>query len=340
MMPRRPWLGQQMQFNRLKRREFIGAVVGAATLPVTAHAQPTMPVVGFLDAGSAAERTQQVAAFRKGLAEGGYQDGQNVSLEFAWAEGQYSRFAELAAQLVRRKVAVIAVPGSGIGALAAKAATTTIPIVFGATGDPVKEGLVASLSRPGGNATGVNFFVSELVAKRMQLLRELVPAMKRVAVLVNPTDAENYQSTLREVGAAAGELQILVHEVATVQQIDTAFANMTSEKPDALFTAPGSFFNTRRVQLAVLAARHALPAACSTRLYSEAGALMSYGTDVQDAFRQVGVYTARILKGTKPADLPVLQSTKFELVINLSTARALGLTVPPTLLSLADEVIE
>ena len=323
------------------RREFITLLGSAAAWPLAARAQqPAMPVVGFLDAGSAAERTQQVAAFRNGLAEGGYQAGQNVALEFAWAEGQYNRFAELAAQLVRREVAVIAVPGSGIGALAAKAATTTIPIVFGATGDPVKEGLVASLSRPGGNATGVNFFVSELVAKRMQLLRELVPAMKRVAVLVNPTDTENYQSTLREVETAAGELQILVHEVATIQQIDTAFANMTSEKPDALFTAPGSFFNTRRVQLAVLAARHALPAVCSTRLYPEAGALMSYGTDVLDAFRQVGVYTARILKGTKPADLPVLQSTKFELVINLSTARALGLTVPPTLLSLAEEVIE
>ena len=242
----------RMQFGLLRRRAFITLLGGAAAWPMAARAQQAaMPVVGFLDAGSAAERTQQVAAFRKGLAEGGYQDGQNVALEFAWAEGQYSRFAELAAQLVRRDVAVIAVPGSGIGALAAKAATATIPIVFGATGDPVKEGLVASLSRPGGNATGVNFFVSELVAKRMQLLRELVPAMKRVAVLVNPTDAENYQSTLREVGAAAGELQILVHEVATVQQIDTAFANMTSEKPDALFTAPGSFFNTRRVQLAV-----------------------------------------------------------------------------------------
>ena len=325
----------------MRRREFIRLLSGAATWPLAARAQqPAMPVVGFLDAGSAAERTQQVAAFRKGLAEGGYQDGQNVALEFAWAEGQYNRFAELAAQLVRREVAVIAVPGSGIGALAAKAATTTIPIVFGATGDPVKEGLVASLSRPGGNATGVNFFVSELVAKRMQLLRELVPAMKRVAVLVNPTDAENYQSTLREVEAAAGELQILVHEVATVQQIDTAFANMTSEKPDALFTAPGSFFNTRRVQLAVLAARHALPAVCSTRLYPEAGALMSYGTDVLDAFRQVGVYTARNLKGTKPADLPVLQSTKFELVINLTTAKALGLTIPETLLATADEVIQ
>ena len=330
-----------MQFDHLKRREFMTLLGGAATWPLTARAQQAaVPVVGFLDAGSAAERTQQVAAFRKGLAEGGYQDGQNVALEFAWAEGQYSRFAELAAQLVRHRVAVIAVPGSGVGALAAKAATTTIPIVFGATGDPVKEGLVASLSRPGGNATGVNSFVSELVAKRMQLLRELVPGMKRVAVLVNPTDAENYQSTLREVEAAAGELQILVHEVATVQQIDTAFANMASEKPGALFTAPGSFFNTRRVQLAVLAARHALPAICATRAYPEAGALMSYGTDVLDAFRQVGVYTARILKGVKPAELPVLQSTKFELVINLSTARALGLAVPPTLLSLADEVIE
>jgi len=325
----------------MRRRQIIALLGGTATWPLVAWAQqPAVPVVGFLDAGSAAERTQQVAAFRKGLAEGGYQDGQNVALEFAWAEGQYSRFAELAAQLVRRGVAVIAVPGSGVGALAAKAATTTIPIVFGATGDPVKEGLVASLSRPGGNATGVNFFVSELVAKRMQLLRELVPGMKRVAVLVNPTDAENYQSTLREVEAAAGELQILVHEVATVQQIDTAFANMASEKPGALFTAPGSFFNTRRVQLAVLAARHALPAICATRAYPEAGALMSYGTDVLDAFRQVGVYTARILKGVKPAELPVLQSTKFELVINLSTARALGLAVPPTLLSLADEVIE
>src|SRR3974390_68634 len=248
----------RMQFDQLKRREFITLLGGAAAWPLAARAQAAMPVVGFLDAGSAAERTQQVAVFGKGLAEGGYQDGQNVALEFAWAEGQYSRFAELAAQLVRRGVAVIAVPGSGVGALAAKAATTTIPIVFGATGDPVKEGLVASLSRPGGNATGVNFFVSELVAKRMQLLRELVPGMKRVAVLVNPTDAENYQSTLREVEAAAGELQILVHEVATVQQIDTAFASMASEKPGALFTAPGSFFNTRPVPLAVLAARHGL----------------------------------------------------------------------------------
>ena len=241
---------------------------------------------------------------------------------------------------MRRGVSVIAIPGSGTGALAAKAATTTIPIVFGATGDPVKEGLVASLNRPGGNATGVNFFTAELVAKRMQLLREVVPAANRIALFVNPTDAENYQSTLREVGAAVGGQQVLVREVATGREIDEAFASIAREKADALFVAPGSFFNTRRVQLAVLAARHALPAIYSVRAYPEAGGLMSYGTDILDAFRQVGAYTARILKGAKPADLPVLQSTKFELVINLNTARALGLEISPTLLARADEVIE
>jgi putative ABC transport system substrate-binding protein len=326
----------------VKRREFITLLGGAAVAwPFATEAQqPAMPVVGFLDFGSAAERTQQVAAFRKGLTEGGYQEGQNVALEFRWAEGQYARFAELAADLVRRGVSVIAIPGSGTGALAAKAATTTIPIVFGATGDPVKEGLVASLNRPGGNATGVNFFTGELVAKRMQLLRELVPAANRVALLVNPTDPENYQPTLREVEAAAGGQQILVHDVATGRDIDTAFASMAREKADALFVAPGSFFNTRRVQLAVLAARHALPAIYSVRAYPEAGGLISYGTDILDAFRQVGVYTARVLKGAKPADLPVLQSIKFELVINLNTVRALGLEIPPTLLARADEVIE
>ena len=299
-----------------------------------------MPVVGFLDAGSAAERTQQVAAFRRGLAEGGYQEGQNVRLEFAWAEGQYGRFGELAADLVRRGANVIAVPGSGGGALAAKTAAPSTAIVFGTTGDPVEEGLVASLNRPGGNATGVNFFVRELIAKRMQLLRELVPDAKRIALLVNPTDAENYQSNLRDVMAAAGGEQILVHEVASGRDIDEAFAQIARENANALFVAPGTFFNTRRVQLAVLTARQALPAIFSTRAYPDVGGLMSYGTDVLDAFRQVGVYTARILKGAKPADLPVLQSTKFELVINLNTARAFGLTIPPALLALADEVIE
>jgi putative ABC transport system substrate-binding protein len=291
-------------------------------------------------AGSAAERVQQVAAVRKGLGEGGYQEGQNVALEFRWAEGQYGRFAELAADLVRRGVNVIVTPGSGTAALAAKAATTTIPIVFGATSDPVKEGLVASLNRPGGNVTGVNFLVAELVAKRMQLLHEVVPAARRVALFVNPTDPENYQSILREAESAAGGQELVVHNVATGRDIDAAFADMVRQRPDALFVAPGSFFNTRRVQLVVLAARHALPAIYATRAYPEAGGLISYGTGVLDAFRQVGLYAAQILKGAKPTDLPVLQPTKVELVINLNTARALGLEMPPGLLAIADEVIE
>jgi ABC-type uncharacterized transport system substrate-binding protein len=327
--------------SHIGRRKFLATLGGAAaTWPLAARAhQPAMPVIGFLDAGSAAERTQQVAAFRKGLAEAGYQEGQNVALEFRWAEGQYGRFGELAADLVRRRMSVIVTPGGATAALAAKAATTTIPIVFGVGGDPVQQGLVASLSRPGGNATGVNFFTVELVAKRMQLLRELVPAAKRVAVLVNPTDPEGYQ-TLRDVQAAAGAQQILVVEVATGRDIDVAFALMAREKADALLVVPGTFFNTRRVQLAVLTARYALPATYPTRVYPEAGGLMSYGTDVLDAFRQVGAYAARVLKGAKPADLPVLQSTKFELVINLNTARALGLEIPSGVLAIADEVIE
>jgi len=327
----------------MRRREFITLLAGsAASMPLATHAQQAaaMPVVGFLDGGSPRERTQQVAAFRKGLAEGGYQEGQNVALELRWAEGQYNRFAELAADLARRRVNVIAIPGSGVGALAAKTATATIPIVFGSGGNPVAEGLVASLNQPGGNLTGVNFFTAELVAKRMRLLRKVVPSASRIALLVNPTDPEGYQSTLREVRAAAGGQHVRVFEVASARDIDTAFDSMVHEKTDALFVAPGSFFNTRRVQLAVLAARHALPAIYAVRAYPEVGGLMSYGTDVLDAFRQVGVYTSRILKGVKPADLPVLQLTKFELVINLNTARALGLTIPADVLSLADEVID
>jgi putative ABC transport system substrate-binding protein len=319
----------------VKRRQFITLLGCAAAWPLAARAQQQrmMPVVGFLDAGSAAERVPQVAAVRKGLGEGGYQEGQNVALEFRWAEGQYGRFAELAADLVRRGVNVIVTPGSGTAALAAKAATTTIPIVFGATSDPVKEGLVASLNRPGGNVTGVNFLVAELVAKRMQLLREVVPAARRVALFVNPTDPENYQSILREAESAAGGQEVVVHNVATGRDIDAAFADMVRQRPDALFVAPGSFFNTRRVQLVVLAARHALPAIYATRAYPEAGGLISYGTDVLDAFRHVGLYAAQILKGAKPADLPVLQPTKVELVINLNTARALGLEMPPGVLA-------
>jgi putative ABC transport system substrate-binding protein len=324
----------------MRRREFITLLSGAAVWPLAAWAQQlAMPAIGYLDAGSAAERTAQVAAFRKGLAEGGYRVDQNVALEFHWAEGQYGRFPELAADFVRRKVSVIVTPGSATAALAAKAATSTIPIVFGAGGDPVKQGLVASLNRPGGNVTGVNFFTAELVAKRMQLLHELVPAAKRVAVLVNPTDPEGY-ATLHDAEAASGGRQILVREVASGRDIDAAFASMTRENADAVLVAPGTFFNTRRVQLAILAARHALPATYPVRAYTEAGGLASYGTDILDAFRQAGAYTARVLKGTKPADLPVLQSTKFELAINLNTARALGIEVPATVLARADEVIE
>jgi putative tryptophan/tyrosine transport system substrate-binding protein len=325
----------------MKRREFITMLgVAAAAWPFAARAQqPPLPVIGFIDAGSAAQRTMQVAAFRKGLAEAGYEEGRDVAIEFRWAEGQYGRFVELAADLVRRRVNVIVTPASATAALAAKAATTTIPIVFGSGGDPVKQGLVASLSRPGGNLTGVNLFTVELVAKRMQLLRDLELSAKRVAVLVNPTDPEGYQ-TVRDIEAAADGQQILVHGVSTGRDIDAAFASMAGEKPDALLVGPGTFFNTRRVQLSVLAARHGLPAIYPVRAYPEAGGLMSYGSDIFDAFRQVGVYTGRILKGAKPANLPVMQSTKFELLINLNTARALGLEIPPALLARADEVIE
>jgi putative ABC transport system substrate-binding protein len=325
----------------VRRREFITLLGGAALArPAAAIAQqPALPVIGFIDAGSAAQRTMQVAAFRKGLAEAGYEGGRNVALEFRWAEGQYARFAELAADLVRRRVNVIVTPSSAAAARAAKAATSAIPIVFGSGGDPVKEGLVDSLSRPGGNLTGVNFFTVELVAKRMQLLRDLQLSAKRVTVLVNPTDAEGYQ-TVRDMEAAADGQQILLHEVSTGRDIDAAFTSMAGEKADALLVAPGTFFNTRRVQLAVLAARHGLPAIYPVRAYTDAGGLMSYGSDIFDAFRQVGVYAGRILKGAKPTDLPVMQSTKFELVINLNTARALGLDVPAHLLAAADEVIE
>jgi putative ABC transport system substrate-binding protein len=328
----------------MKRREVLTLLGGATvtTLPLVAWAQQqrAMPVVGFLDAGSAAERVQQVAAVRKGLAEGGYQEGQNVALEFRWAEGQYGRFAELAADLVRRGVNVIVTPGSGTAALAAKAATTTIPIVFGATSDPVKEGLVASLNRPGGNVTGVNFLVGEVVAKRMQLLREVVPAAHRVALFVNPTDQENYESTIREAESAARGQELLVQNVATRRDIDAAFADIVRQRADALFVAPGSFFNTRRVQLVILAARHALPAIYATRAYPEAGGLISYGTDVLDAFRQVGLYADRILRGEKPGELPFQQPTKYEFILNLKTAKALGLELSPSLLAIADEVIE
>jgi putative ABC transport system substrate-binding protein len=278
--------------------------------------------------------------FREALAEAGYIEGQNVAIEYRWAEGRFDRLPELATDLVRRRVSVIVTPATTAAALAAKAATATIPIVFGVGGDPVQLGLVASLNRPGGNATGLNFFTIELMAKRMQQLRELVPAAKRVAELINPTD-RSFEMTLRDVEAAAIGQQVVAIEAATGREIDAAFESLEREKvADALFVSGGAFFAARRAQLAILAARYALPATYSQRLFVEVGGLMSYGTSFADNWRQVGLYTGRVLKGAKPADLPVSQSTKFELVINLNTARALRLEVPPTLLARADEVIE
>ena len=263
-------------------------------------------------------------------------------VEYHWLEGQYDRLPALMADLVRRQVAVIATIGTAQAALAAKAATTTIPIVFGEAEDPVRLGLVASLARPGGNATGINYFSNELVAKRLRLLHDLVPKAVRVAVLLDPANASSAESTLRGAQEAASTigLRIQIVNASTIGEIDAVFANFAGERPDALFVAPNAFFLDRRVQLITLTARDRIPAAYTSRGYVDAGGLMSYGTDLADAFRQVGVYIGSILKGAKPADLPVLQSAKFEFVLNLQTARALGIEVPPGVLSIADEVIE
>jgi putative ABC transport system substrate-binding protein len=310
--------------------------------PLAARAQPANPLIGWLSNASADVYTVRLGAFRQGLKQAGFIEGQNLDIEYRWAEGQNDRLPELAADLARRRVAVIATPGTTPSALAAKAASTTIPIVFAVSEDPVRLGLVASLARPGGNLTGINFFNAELIAKRVELLRELVPTATRVAVLVNPADANSTQATLREVEAAgrAMGLQIQVHNTSTSGEIDAAFAALVRERADAVFIAGDAFLNTRRLQLALLAARHAIPASYGSRDYPDYGGLMSYGTNVTDAFRQAGVYTGRILKGAKPADLPVVQASKFELVINAQAARVLGLTVPDKLLVAADEVIE
>jgi ABC-type uncharacterized transport system substrate-binding protein len=327
----------------MKRREFITLLGGAAAWPMAARGQQAaMPVIGFLGAGALDNYVLYLAAFRKGLGEIGFVEGQNVAIEYRWAEGQYERMAQLAADLVRRRVAVIAVPGSPPGARAAKAATSTIPIVFSVGDDPVRSGLVASISRPGGNATGINFLTGEVVAKRLALLHELLPDAARVAAFINPADASRAEALREEVEVAARtvgmRLQIL--NPSTNREIDAAFAALVRERADALFVGPDAFYNSRRVQLANMAARHGVPTAFAVREYVDAGGLMSYGTSLADMYREVGAYCGRILKGAKPSDLPVLQSTKFELVINAQTARMLGITVPPPLLARADEVIE
>jgi putative tryptophan/tyrosine transport system substrate-binding protein len=327
----------------IKRREFITLLGGAAAAwPLAARAQQAaIPVIGFLHPASPGAQTERLRAFRQGLKDAGYVEGENVVIEYRWAEGQMDRLPALAAELVRRQVAVI-VAGTTSAAFAAKTATTTVPIVFSSTADPVGLGLVASLARPDGNLTGINWFASELAAKRLELLRELVPGAARVALLVEPANVRITEGTLRDVEAAARAmgLQTRVLNANTSREIDTAFAALASERPDALFVGDSALFNARRVQLAHWATHHRLPATYSGRQYVEAGGLMSYGASLTDASRQMGVYTGRILKGAKPADLPVVQSSKFELVINAQTARMLGLTVPASLLALADEVIE
>jgi putative ABC transport system substrate-binding protein len=328
----------------VKRREFITLLGGAAVAwPLTARAQqPAMPVVGFLDLTSPQTSVDQLRAFRQGLKDTGYIEGENVTIEQRWAEGRFDRLPALAAELVRRRVAVIATSGGSAAAFAAKAATATIPIVFMAGEDPVKLGLVASLARPGGNLTGVNLVISELTAKRLGLLHELVPRASRVAVLVNPANTANAETTLRDVEPAARDmgLQIQILKASTSGEIEAAFANFVRERPDALFVGNDAFLTSRRVQLVHLATRHAIPTTYTVRDFAEVGGLMSYGVNITDALRQVGIYAGRILKDAKPADLPVVQSSKFELVINAVTARMLGLDVPATLLARADEVIE
>ena len=328
----------------MRRRDVVALLGGAAAAwPVVARAQQTaMPVIGFLGGTSPDTLADRLRAFRQGLKDAGYIEGENLAIEYRWAQNQIERLPELAADLVRRKVAVIAVTGGLSTTLAAKAATSTIPIVFGAGEDPVRLGLVASLARPGGNLTGVNFFSSELAAKRLGLLHELVPTATRVAVLVNPTNVTNTETTLRDLEPAARALglRLRILHASTSREIDTAFATFHDDRPDALFVGQDVFFVTRRVQLANLASRHVISAVYGQRDYVEAGGLMSYGSNFTDAHRQIGIYTGRILNGAKPADLPVVQSSKLELLVNLPTARAIGLDIPPTLLARVDEVIE
>jgi putative ABC transport system substrate-binding protein len=330
-----------MQFDQWKRREFITLLGGAAAWPLAARAQQAMPVVGFLGTASPRPFAHLVAGFRRGLQETGFVEDRSVVIEYRWAEGQYDRVPALAADLVRRQVAVIVTVGGETSAAAAKAVTETIPIVFNVGSDPVKIGLVVSLARPGGNATGVNIFTIELVEKRLGLLLDLIPTASSIAILVNPdfvpaaANASEAEAAARAVGK-----QVVIYNARSEIEIGTAFAIMAQARPGALLVGADPFFNSRRGLIVALAARHAIPAIYEWREFAEAGGLISYGTSLVEAYRQQGIYAGRILKGEKPADLPVVQLSKFELVINLNTAKALGLAIPPGVLALADEVIE
>jgi putative ABC transport system substrate-binding protein len=321
----------------------LGGAAASVSWPLAARAQqPAMPVIGFLDSRSSDAMTSRLAAFRQGLKEVGFAEGDNVKIEYRWADNKADRLSEMAADLVRLRPAVIATSGGPSPAHAVKAATTTIPVVFIVGDDPTRLGLVDSITRPTGNLTGINLFANELEAKRLELLRQLVPHAARIAVLVNPVAVRNTENTLREAGAAARMIgvQIQIMKASTVREIADAFTAMERERHDALFVGAAAFLNTRNVQLAQLSAFHRLPAAYSFREAPEAGGLMSYGPSISDAYRQLAVYAGRILKGARPADLPVMQASKFELVFNLTAARLLGLTLPQSLLAIANEVIE
>jgi putative tryptophan/tyrosine transport system substrate-binding protein len=327
----------------VRRRKFITLLGGAAAAwPLAARAQQAaIPVIGFLNPTLPDAITEPMRSFRQALKDTGYVEGESIAIEYRFADNQPERLPEVAAELVKRRVSVIVATGGPTSALAAKAATTAIPIIFNLAEDPVRLGLVSSIARPGGNLTGVNILADELTAKRLELLHELVPGAARVTVFINPNNPVA-DATVKELEAAAHAmgLQIQARRTSSGREIDSAFEMFARERPDALFITGDTLFNSRRVQLALLAALHRLPMTCGLRSYVEAGGLMSYGADLRDAYRQVGAYTGRVLKGAKPADLPVVQSSKFELVINNQAARVLGLTVPPTLLARADEVIE
>jgi putative ABC transport system substrate-binding protein len=329
----------------MKRRDFMTLMGGAAAWPLAARAQQqtsNMPVITVINARKADVATALAAEFRKGLSQSGFTEGRDVVVEYHWLDGHYEDSAAILEDAVRRRVAVIATPANSPGSLAAKAATSSIPVVFGVSEDPVELGLVASLARPGGNVTGINFFASEIDAKRLGLMHELLPKAKRLAVLLNPANASTADATVKALGDTASSLglELLYFNASTAGEIDAAFAAIVQAKADALFIAPDGYFASRSSQLAALVARDRLPSSDFVRDAAEAGLLMSYGTSVPDVFRQSAIYCGSILKGTKPADIPVLQSTKFEFILNMQTARSLGIEVPPTLLARADEVIE